>query len=128
MLSDNFYSESRGLILNLWDPFSEEDINEIIEILRPFCNEIRSYNDSSDSQIISELEEYKDQSPFTKSETTPTVASTDFDDFWLNMMSLKYDIMNPNYDNYFDMFDPFTNTALGSDPVFDYDSNLNGLL
>lgn len=63
-----------------------------------------------------------------KTETTLTVTSTDFDGFWLNMMSMKHDIMNLNHDNYFDLFDPFTNADLGLDPVFDYDSNLNGQL
>lgn len=127
MLSESFYSESKASILNLWDPFDEKAIDEMIELLNPLFNETELHQEPSFQQNTLNTEELSYQAPFTKNDTTnstPTT-TTDFDEFWLQMMSMKNDPVNSDYNNYFDIFDPLTNTALESDPVLDPDFNLN---
>lgn len=124
MLSESFYSENKTSILNLWDSFNEKAIDEMIELLNPLFNETDLHEDPSFQQNILDTEEHNYQLPFTKNDTTITT-TTDFDEFWLDMMSMKNDSVNPDYNNYFDIFDPLKNTSLELDPVLDSDSNFN---
>lgn len=124
MLSESFYSENETSILNLWDSFNEKAIDEMIELLNPLFNETDLHEDPSFQQNILDTEEHNYQLPFTKNDTTIPTA-TDIDEFWLDLMSMKNDSVNPDYNNYFDIFDPLKNTSLELDPVLDSDSNFN---
>lgn len=112
--SENFYLESKTAILNLWNPFSEQTIEELIETLQPAVNDIEASNKMPlFLQNFSISEEFKNQMDFMRND------AMEFDSFWLDMISRNNPIdFESDY-----IFNPFASLDMALDPALMSDFN-----
>lgn len=112
--SENFYLENKTSILNLWNPFSEQTIEELIETLQPAVHDIEASNKVSLLlQDFSIGEEFKNQMDFMEND------ALEFDSFWLDMISRNNPIdFESDY-----IFNPFASLDMALDPVLMSDFN-----
>lgn len=118
--SENFYLESKTAILNLWNPFSEQTIEELIETLQPAVNDIEASNKMPlFLQNFSICEESKNQMDFMRND------AMEFDSFWLDMISRNNPIdFEQDY-----IFNPFASLDMALDPALmsDFNNDTNSM-
>lgn len=118
MTSEDFYLENKTSILNLWNSFSEQTIEELIETLQPAVNDIEASNMVPlTRQDFSSGEEVKNEMDCMGNNTM------EFDNFWLDMISTNNPIdFESDY-----IFNLFANLDMAFDPAFDFNNDANSM-